>query len=121
MQAQAQQSYLHSTPSQGNNYYKLKWIDDNGMVQYSAVKSLFFDGYGYVYPNPISNTEKLQLDKVQPSRIVKMSLYNALGNKINEYAGSQNQLNVSHLPQGSYVLEIKYLDGTSYKHKVIKK
>jgi Secretion system C-terminal sorting domain len=58
-----QYHYLHENPPFGENYYRLRMLDLDGGVEFSQLRSLYFDAEGQlanIYPNPFS--DELTLD-----------------------------------------------------------
>lgn len=45
-------SWLHPTPAQGLNYYRLKQVDHDGTSDYSVIRAVNADGVFVAYPNP---------------------------------------------------------------------
>lgn len=76
-----------------------------------------------LYPNPATTTSEIKVisDK---SRIVEVSVYSLLGNKLFEksYSGDDRtiQLNVQNYKKGKYLVKIIFSDGTSEVKALIK-
>lgn len=67
-----------------------------------------------VYPNPASET--LRIDGLEAAEI---QVYNALGQRVKE-VHDLNEVNVSDLPEGLYLLRIKDAEGKVYTNKITK-
>lgn len=71
-----------------------------------------------VYPNPFNNFINIQLEKQEPA---KVSIFNMIGQQVfNQKLNNTNQLDLSHLPKGVYVLKVD-TDSTSKSIRLIKK
>ncbi len=68
-----------------------------------------------VYPNPTTNFINVKSE----SKIAQISIYDASGKAVKTTA--ETTINVENLAKGSYVVSIKYADGTTESKKVIKK
>lgn len=55
--AENQYSFIHTTPVTGNNYYRLKQVDNDGKFSYSEVRLVVFnnDNDIRVYPTPVQS------------------------------------------------------------------
>lgn len=71
-----------------------------------------------VYPNPATN--KINLTSENP--LGKIALYNLLGQEVLQMESESNkaEINISHLPSGTYILKSESLNH-SQTHKIIKK
>lgn len=68
-----------------------------------------------VYPNPATDVINVKSD----SKITQISIYDFAGKVVKTTA--ETSVNVENLAKGSYVVSIKYADGTTESKKVIKK
>ena len=68
-----------------------------------------------VYPNPVSET--VHIDGVEATEVL---VYNALGQLVKTVRNS-NEINVSGLPEGVYLLRIKDADGRNHTARVMVK
>ena len=66
-----------------------------------------------IYPNPAK-------DKVTIGNVIatEMQVYNALGRMVNTFHGT-NEINVSNLPEGVYLLLITSTDGNTFTHRLV--
>ncbi len=108
--------YFDSNPVNGNNYYRIKSINQSGTQEYSEivnVKGNYVKEYFEIYPNPvISNEITIEFNNV-PTGIYKAKLIGSAGETIyikilNHQGGSSSQKMVidAHLPAGNYTLQI---------------
>lgn len=104
--------YIHLRPETGQNYYRLKQIDFDGLFFYSDVKLLnFLKESISVAPNPFTNF--IYLNKNSSGYII-----NNLGQKVLEFNDS-NQINTESLNTGLYHL-ILIKDSEQLTFKVVK-
>ena len=68
-----------------------------------------------VYPNPVTDVVNIKSD----SKISQVSIFDISGKVVKTTA--ETTVNVENLAKGSYVLSIKYADGTIETKKIIKK
>lgn len=68
-----------------------------------------------VYPNPATDVVNIKSDK----KIDLVSIYDAAGKIVKTTA--ETSINVQNLAKGSYIVNIKYVDGSKESTKVIKK
>jgi hypothetical protein len=111
-------------------YYRLKIVDNNGLVNYSAVIPLKLGSTEIkdeikVYPNPFVSTENIQIYSTS-NQIATIDLYSSDGKLIKKYTQSLikgsnliilNSLDI--LPSAQYYLKIKMSNNTSIK-KIVK-
>ncbi|MFK7926032.1 MAG: S8 family serine peptidase [Bacteroidia bacterium] len=106
-------SYIDTNPLNGNNYYRIQYLDSDGAILNSKVelveritKGLSFS----VYPNPSSGSLGMRIQANQAG-IGRLRLRNSLGQllvekQINIQAGSQDiSLDISKLNPGIYYAE----------------
>jgi Secretion system C-terminal sorting domain len=108
-------TYFDANPSVGNNYYRIKSVDNDGRTKYTQVinvkigtgKNIFT-----VAPNPVQgNTINLQLQGVDKGLLV-LTMYNNGGQQvfskfINHAGGSATQtINIGNIAKGIYQLHI---------------
>lgn len=100
-------------------YYRLQIIDNDGKLNYSAIKYINVNG-GLsiaIIPNPIINNKvNLNIYSTQSAKL-QLDIYNQLGQQIfnqqfNMQSGSLNKvINLSNLASGSYLVRVT--DGSS--------
>lgn len=129
-QAAASNSYRFTDeqPAAGNNYYRLKIIDDNGAVTYSEIIKIIFTetaGAIKIYPNPVASVLTVQITSAKTQNIVLV--INDLSGKAvykkntSVNAGdNQKSFNVATLSAGTYFL-ITTVNGKQEKVQIIKK
>ncbi|RZJ99262.1 MAG: T9SS type A sorting domain-containing protein, partial [Flavobacterium sp.] len=73
---------MHSSPTKGNNYYRLKAVDEDGKFDYSEerVVKILEDQAAIIYPNPASKNVTVKLGYTPAN--AKLTLINAMGMKL---------------------------------------
>lgn len=104
------------TPQYGQNYYRLKIIENNGHITYSAIKVVFFDSIKnydvIVYPNPTSSIVNLDFFANQAENIY-IQLFNSIGQRVYYMATTANKgynvlkIPLDNFPKGIYILNFK--------------
>lgn len=103
-------SFTDNHPAEGNNYYRLKLIDDNARFSFSKVVNITFTEKVIVkniYPNPAQNTVFVELDN--SINDVEIRVHNHLGQLMNVpivNTGNNIQLQTADLAMGTYFIEI---------------
>lgn len=116
--------YSDKHPAQGNNYYRIKIIHNNGKISYSntvIVKNGKTTAI-QVFPNPVSGMLSVQIPgSINQSE--KLLLYNSFGQKAGEQLITSNlvQIDMTHLSTGIYHLVYKNAEGKVERFKVVKK
>jgi hypothetical protein len=119
-------SWLDVNIHNGNNYYRVKAIEKNGVVKYSQVVRVNVGKQSAdftVYPNPVKggiiNLQMTDIDK----GIYTVRIYNNVGQEIankqiTHNGGSANQtISIGNVPTGKYNMLIS--NGTSTVTKVV--
>lgn len=100
--------FLHTRPTLGLNYYRIKQVDYSDEYSYSKIISVPFNPSLRhtpinIYPNPTK--EFLQLSgELNPSESTQLKLLNSLGQEVGLFRNIQAEtpINIAHLPPGSY-------------------
>jgi len=82
----ASYSITDNSVAEGNNYYRIKAVSETGSVAYSNIAKLTTNNSQLttIYPNPlVGKTLNVSLSNVAAGKYV-VSIYNALGQKVNE-------------------------------------
>ena len=108
--------FLHTTPANGINYYRLKQVDFDRIYEYSDVLNIKYrispePNSGQVkiqyliYPNPTSN--QITIKTTEEMNTVAM-IYNQSGQLVKQFTiqANRTQQDISELAGGSYVLKI---------------
>ena len=114
-------SFTDAHMLQGNNYYRLRQVDRDGIVRYSKVVTLYDmqnSGKMEVFPNPAVATLNFSVTSpaMQP---VLVQIYSLTGVMMmsaqQELAAGNNQqtLAINNLRTGNYILKVSSLNGAS--------
>jgi hypothetical protein len=118
-----QYSFIDNNP-QSINYYRLKEVDFDGKYVYSkilSVKMLQANALNII-GNPVQNNLQLIIDNLQSSTNY-LSIFDFSGRRLktfNAQTGLQN-IDVSFLSSGTYVLQMITADGKIYDQLFVKK
>jgi hypothetical protein len=113
--------WIHTTPKQGINYYRIRQTDRDGKYSFSKTVALPFQKNGadmVVFPNP--GRDKLTVilpENVHSEKANTIRVYNTLGQVVYQQAITNNastqQVNISNLKPGVYRLLLSNANGTS--------
>jgi hypothetical protein len=95
-------TFTDNTPL-STSYYRLKQVDNDGKFEYSKVISIAQTSKGKglsVYPNPVSSHLTIENTEGETFQIL-----NLLGQQVLSGKTTQ-QIDVSRLPQGTYILKV---------------
>ncbi|MCF2494628.1 T9SS type A sorting domain-containing protein [Dyadobacter chenhuakuii] len=111
--------FIHLTPSDRNNYYRLKMIDFDQTYALSTISHVYFNGnIETVYPNPTSGS--INIVSTDPSEIAAFELINSKGNIVMKRRGNlADRINLEKFSSGSYTLRIIKNNSTSSNHKIV--
>ncbi|MEM9835208.1 MAG: T9SS type A sorting domain-containing protein, partial [Bacteroidota bacterium] len=106
-------SFIHRTPGQGENYYRLRQVDFDGQFDYSSVRIVQFDDGANptisLFPNPVHESATIDLPAEHPAG--ELFIYDVNGRIILQQAIPSNQerlpFNLAHWPAGQYVARIR--------------
>ncbi|MGG7662671.1 T9SS type A sorting domain-containing protein [Dyadobacter sp. BHUBP1] len=120
---QVDYAYADADPIAGIGYYRLKMVDRDGTFAFSQIRKVSWDGTDLVvFPNPAG--ERLEMNVKDWSRVTKISVLNAGGSIVKETAGprgaKEKYILLTGFQPGSYILEIKYRDGSSERTHFVK-
>jgi Secretion system C-terminal sorting domain len=120
VQGQNDYTFTDETPLKGINYYRLKQVDYDGQFSYSRLSSVIKDGDGTIslFPNPTANVLKINFEDVD--QIENVTFYNAFGRVVKTVSGKQDKYEVTDLPVGKYVLQIRLADGREVRNVFLK-
>jgi hypothetical protein len=103
-------THLHTNPSWGINYYRIKITYLSGKVEYTAIRQVNFakNGTVIIYPNPFSERITVASPGNQSWLI---ELFNVQGQRLLNSKGSGSaNINTQQLPPGNYFLKLTYND-----------
>lgn len=105
---------VDANPYRGTSYYRVKAVDYNGEVRYSAWKAVEIEGWDIVrvFPVPAKENLSIQLSSNQHS-MVALAIYDALGSLVYQgtkpIEGTNHQaltIPIRHLSAGVYSIQI---------------
>ncbi|WP_228448324.1 T9SS type A sorting domain-containing protein [Chryseobacterium sp. CH25] len=70
-----------------------------------------------IYPNPVADNLYIK-GMGNPE---KAEVYNMVGQKVKSFTAIENQIDVSSLPKGNYIIELSEKGGKQQSYKFIKK
>ncbi len=112
--------WLHSMPAAGNNYYRIRQIDNDGQFSYSKIAAVkvVTEGDCTVTPNPSNDIVLVNCS----SAIRYVKCYNAQGTLVKQAIGSSTQQRISlkALPAGMYTFKVFTSENNVLTVKVLK-
>ena len=121
--SQTNYTYRHQKPGAGIHYYRLKMIDPQGNISYSAIRIVDMMGDNsdriFIYPNPV--TDKLFVQSGE--KVVSYEIIDASGRLVRKQNAGTNHLQVdgSLLNRGIYYIKLIKKDKTTIHKFVIRK
>jgi len=117
---EAKYSFIDQTPFEGQNYYRLKEVSQDGSFLYSNILELknerdAEDSEYLVFPNPVNNT--LFIDA--PLGNIQWELSNEKGQKLRK--GTDLKIDMSTFNTGVYFIQLIDSNGTKEIKRIIKK
>lgn len=112
--------YLHTSPSLGRNYYRLKLQELDGRFAYSSVIVMDWQQEHatlQIFPNPVDHD--LSLKSPHSAIIYDIRIFNQLGQVVWFQQNLSSDIDVSTLPRGLYVL-VAVVDGRSVRQSFVK-
>ncbi len=104
-----QYSYEDFNFSTGQNYYRLKQVDNDGKFAYSKIVSVDLVTATAIrlYPNPVKNI--LTVEGLNPSANTRLSIFDISGKALQQLntTGRSYTYNLQQLPAGSYYLKVE--------------
>jgi hypothetical protein len=116
--------FTDRTPLQGLNYYRIRYIDEKGLVRYTETRTVYFgqtDKECSVYPTITSSF--IHVNVPNHDKVSSVDIVSSLGAivRTNHIGLDNNQLSVQDLSTGIYYLVVRYKDGSFEKTPFIKK
>jgi hypothetical protein len=123
-QLTAQYDYVDNNPASGTNYYRIAAVDMNGSIKYSEIRSVSLDknvsSEVNVWPNPAKSSVYIQNNGTDNN--LRMQIYDPFGKTIasNILHTGKNEVNISDLPAGTYIVHTQKTNGETQNQKIIK-
>ncbi len=115
-------TFIDAQPQTELTYYRLKQVDLDGQFSYSnviAVRQGVEVGSSLIaYPNPVTDELHLQLTPKQTDS--EVSIYNVSGHRLVQQIGHAQSVEVGSLAVGSYVVEVRTLEGEILRQRFVK-
>ncbi|SEJ16019.1 hypothetical protein SAMN05216327_106401 [Dyadobacter sp. SG02] len=114
-------TYLDEQPKAGDNFYRLKMIDQDQTFAYSSIKNIKMDGGAHVvvYPNPAENDLTVRISDW--NRVRSVTGIDINGNKLYEHGRPKSEvINIQKLGKGVRVLKVLYEDGSAKAIKIVR-
>ena len=110
-------------PFIGNNYYRLKSVDNDGSFSYSNIRVLYFEKSEegiVIMPNPVSDILSIQLP--QSFKELRIDVYAVDGRLVCQEVlqGNKEEFDMHMIPAGLYLIRIT-ADGVSKTFKIEKR
>jgi len=105
--------YIHTNPSVGINYYRLKMVDRDGTFAYSAIKSILNNEENNltIFPNPVAG--RLFIESNYLNKITSVQINDIQGKQVIAPTNNiKNGIAISSLSPGSYIVIIQQEDGS---------
>jgi Secretion system C-terminal sorting domain len=123
--------FIHATPQQGQNFYRLRLVDKDGGYVYSAVLLIQIEAGQssslVIYPNPAFDYVTLQFNAVS-AQAMAIEIFDNSGKRLvnKNYTAVQGRNYVSipdikNLPHGIYLVKVQTLSGVVTEKLVVGK
>ncbi|MES1222089.1 MAG: T9SS type A sorting domain-containing protein [Bacteroidota bacterium] len=120
--AQISYSFSDPNPAPGNNYYRIHQVDYDDASNYSVIKSVNIGSAEAVsvWPNPARSSVYIQNNSSEND--LKMQIIDPFGKLItaNTLHGGKNEINISNLPAGTYIIHTQNSSGEVQNEKIVK-
>jgi hypothetical protein len=117
-----QYSFVDNAPL-GENYYRLKEVDLNGNYTFSNILSVKMPQANAlnIIQNPVQNNLQFTIDNLQSSTNY-LSIFDFTGRRVNSFTAQNGvqDIDVSFLTSGTYVLQMITADGQVYDKVFVK-
>jgi Zn-dependent metalloprotease len=116
--------YNHQQPSIGDNYYRLKVVNNDGSFKYTSIIKVSLVGKQLlvITPNPI--TDKFTIQYNSNKKVYGISIVDAYGRMIKEVIVQNNSgsidIDATHIPSGTYWIKMTLSNNEIVTTKVVK-
>ena len=117
----AHYTFVHETPVNGENLYRLKMIDTDGSFALSGIVSLNFQHVANqlsIFPNPVDG--KVFIRNNHSSTLYKTAVFNDAGKKIHDSVKPVDEVDLTKFPSGFYFLQLTDSSGKTEVRKVFR-
>ncbi|WP_031529607.1 T9SS type A sorting domain-containing protein [Dyadobacter crusticola] len=111
--------FVDQHPLTGVNLYRLKMVDLDASYTYSQIKELRFDQHAtaFIYPNPAS--DRINFNGITQNTLKEATLVDLSGRPLTKTKNISAGLEVGNLPQGRYVVNLTFNNGTAKSLHVV--
>jgi len=112
-------SYIDEKPFDDIVYYRLKQVDYDGTTAFSRIIAIMKAeqrNSDYIYPNPTGSTVEVA---AEGSSVSEVTIFDGTGQVV-LFEKSPNQIDVSRLIKGNYILQAKTQNGRTIRKKMVK-
>ena len=95
----SQYDFIHEAPKTESNYYRLKQLDFDGKFEYSGIINVDFENNQEVVISPNPTTGIIRLNNFSEGKI---KIYDTVGRLLKDLNISDQEINISDLPNGIY-------------------
>jgi hypothetical protein len=115
-------SFLHRTPVNGVNYYRLKQVDFDNRAKFSETRTVLFKDISSItiFPNP--TTDKVYINPGGTNALQTVIVYSEDGKQLQRYSNFQpgNSIGLAGYPEGFYFIKMIETNGSVTVKKIIK-
>lgn len=107
-----QYNYVHKTPAAGNNFYRLRMVDNNGAFEYSPLRQVVMDRENAdftVLPSPTNGPVALtsrRLEKYPEGLLYQLTDNNGRLIRTDRIVSERTDFDLSNEPSGTYYLNV---------------
>ncbi len=120
-----QYAYTDSFPPNGTVYYRITAKESNGAIYYSSTELMSRNTVKKftVYPNPVSSQLHIMVEASAVQAPVSIAIFTSSGKRADQFTydrlPSKLEINISHLPKGTYRIILSDAAGTKQDQTVI--
>jgi len=113
--------FAHNHPVAGNNFYRLKMVDQDGTFTYSKVNEVSVEEASRVsfYPNPVKSSCTVNTNSTTPRSLSLLTLDGRMLQQNNSFV-SGGSIDLSRYPNGIYLIVLRSATGKSEVLKLMK-
>ncbi|WP_431213670.1 T9SS type A sorting domain-containing protein [Puia sp. P3] len=114
-------AFTHKNAGAGNNFYRLKMVDQDGTFVYSKVDEVSVEEASRVsfYPNPVKSGCTVNTNSTTPTSLSLVTLDGRMLQQNNSFV-SGGTVDLSRYPNGIYLIVLRSVTGKSEVLKVMK-
>ena len=118
-------NFIHATPVNGSNFYRLKMVDVNGKAEYSSIRRVILGKDNHditIFPNPAKNKATLMLDAKDGEELL-IKLIDGAGRMAKQQIvivrNQQSELNLEGVHSGVFFVIATNKEGGQFKTKLM--